>query len=312
MGAQREKSVDIVRGFAVLWMVLFQTLDFFSRDFKLYGWLLRDYLDFVNWVPIFMFVSGVSVWLTVNKRLSSSSSKWMVLVHGMKRYSSYVLLSFLLCLWCFSFQTFLRLNEIIVAMGIYAIVVLLLLLAVYNRELLLVPMAFATYGLSHWVRSPLGFQFYPFYWALPLFFLGAFFAKLMQRKEHKKQVLLILLFLAAVAVLAALGDDFRWTSYSLGFAVFNVALIIAVLPVVGKLQNTRLMRVFGFAGRNALFFYLFHYAVLFKIATALNVFQVLDWPVSILVTCSGIALIYVFACLKSKLTKYVKTKMIKK
>jgi len=305
MSKEREGSVDIVRGFAVLWMVMFQTLDFFSRDFQLYGFLLRDYLDFVNWVPIFMFVSGVSVWLTVNKRLSSGSPKLGVLVHGLRRYASYVLLSLLLCLWCFSFGTFLRLNEILVAMGVYAIVALLLLLVVYNRELLLVPIAFGIYGLSFWLRSPLGFQYYPFYWALPLFFLGAFFAKLTRRKERRGRVLLLLFLLAAVAVLAALGDDFRWTSYSLGFAVLNVALIIMILPAVGKLQNTMAMRVFGFAGRNALFFYLFHYAVLFKIAVVLNVFQRFDWSVSILVTCLGVALIYVFAILKSRLTEKV-------
>lgn len=298
--------MDIVRGFAVLWMVLFQTLDFFSKDFQLYGSLLHDYLDFVNWLPIFMFVSGVSVWLMVNKRLASGSSKWRVLVHGLKRYGFYIFLSLLLCLWCFSFQTFLNLNEILVAMGVYATVALCLLLVVYSREWILIPAVFATYGLFFWFRNPLGFQFYPFYWALPLFFMGALFAKSAYGKEDKKQILLSLFFIATIAVLAALGDDFRYTSFSLGFAFVNVALVALFLRVVGEKQNSKPLRVFSFAGRNALFFYLFHYAVLFKIATALNVFQVLDWPVSILVTCSGIALIYVFAYLKTRLTEYLK------
>jgi len=120
----RVKSIDVLRGIAVLWMVLFQTLDFFSKDFQLYGDIWNYFLDYVNWLPIFMFISGISIWIMVNKRMISGFSRWKIMFHGLKRYGSYILIGFLLCLWCFRYQVFLNLNEILLAIGVYTIVTL--------------------------------------------------------------------------------------------------------------------------------------------------------------------------------------------
>lgn len=306
VGKSRIESVDIMRGFAVLWMVLFQTLDFFSKDFQMYDHTWYYFLDFVNWLPIFMFVSGISVWLMVNKRLSSGFSRQKILFHSLKRYGSYIFLSLLLCLWCFSFQTFLDLNEILVAIGVYAFVTVCLLLVFFGREWTFIPLALVVYVLSFWFRDPLGFQFFPFYWMLPLFFLGAFSAKLITRKRLKKSMLFGFLLLVIIAILALLGDDFSYTGKSLGFVLFNVFLIVLLFAVVNSFQHVKFLDVFSFAGRNALFFYVFHYAVWFKLAVSLNIFQTFDWPSSILLTCFGVAVIFPFACLKLRLSQCFK------
>ena len=309
MKPERIKSVDIIRGFAVLWMVLFQTTDFFSKDFRLYGFIWNDYLDFLNWFPIFIFVSGMSVWLMINKRLNSDHSKWTVLIYGLKRYTFYIFLGLLLCLWCFNLEVFLSMNEILVAIGIYAIVTLCILLMVYDREVILIPIIFITYGLSYWFRNPLRFQYYPFYWTLPLFFVGALFAKLRYAKERKEGAFLLLFFLISLAALTVVGDSFRYVDSSLGFAVFNATLVIIILPVIEEEQNAKTLEVLGFMGRNALLFYLFHYVVLYKVANGFDVFQSLDWPPTILVTCSSIALICFLAYLQPRLAEYLKDRI---
>jgi len=293
-----------MRGFAILWMILFQSLDLFSKDFQTYAYTLYSFLDFVNWVPIFTFVSGMSVWLMVDKRLSSGFSRWKILIHGLKRYGFYIFLSLLLCLWSFSFQTFLELNEILVVIGVYALVTLCLLLVFFSEEWIFVPLAFVAYELSLWFRQPLGFQDYPFYLILPFFFLGAFSAKLIINKSLEKLTLLELLLLIVIAILAFLGDGFSYARDSLGFVIFNAFLIVISFAIVNSFQRVEILNVFSFAGRNALFFYVFHFAVWFKLAVFLKISPTFDWPSSILLTCLSIALIFLFAHLTSGLSQY--------
>ena len=285
-------------------MVLFQILDFFSKDFQMYGYTWYYFLDFVNWVPLFMFISGMSGWLMVNKRLSSGLSRWKILFHGLKRYGSYIFLGLLLCLWCFNFQTFLDLNEILVAIGVYALVTLCLLLVFFSREWIFVPLAFVIYQSSFWFRYLLEFQFYPFYLILPLFFLGTFSAKLIIKKRLKKLILFEFLLLVIIVILAFLSDDFSYVRASLGFVVFNVFLIVVLFAIVNSFQRMKILNVFSFAGRNALFFYVFHFAVWFKLAVSLDISQTFDWPSSILLTCLSVAVIFLFAYLKSRLSQY--------
>ena len=309
MARTRIESVDIVRGFAVLWMVLFQTLDFFSKDFQLYGSVWHGFLDFVNWLPLFMFVSGVSVWLMVDRRLSLGFSKWKILAHGLKRYGYYIFLSFLLCLWVFNLQIFLNLNEIVIAIGVYAFITLCLLLAVFSREWVFVPLMFLVYGLSFWFRDSLRFQYYPFYWILPFFFMGALSAKLILKQEHKRLEIFEFLLIATLAILVLLSDSFRYVDKTLGFVILNAFLIIVMFYAISKIEDKGILRVFSFAGRNALFFYLFHYAVWAKLAASLGIWQALDWPISILVTCPGVALIFSLAYLESKFLHHIRKKL---
>jgi hypothetical protein len=295
-----------MRGFAVLWMVCLQILEFFSMDFQMYAHSLFRLFDFVNWLPTFMFVSGLSVWLLVEKRLSFGWSKWRIMFHGLKRYISYIFLSLALCLWCFSLQIFLELNEILIAIGVYALITLCLLLIFFGREWFLVPLSFLVYGLSSWFRSLLGFQVYPFYLILPFFFLGSFSAKLIIKRDFRGSILFEFLLLAIIATLAFAGDNFSYAEDSLGFVIFNVFLTVLLFLIVSKFQEIRILNIFSFAGRNALFFYVFHYAVWYKLAVSLGISHSLDWTISIIWTFFSVAAIFPFAHLMPRLTQYFK------
>jgi hypothetical protein len=292
-------------------MVLFQVLDFFSRDFQMYGPTWYIFLDYVNWLPIFMFVSGVSIWMMVDKRMRSGFSRRAILFHGLKRYGSYIFISLLLCLWVFSFQTFLNLNEILVAIGAYASVTLCLLLVFFNREWLFVPLSFLVYGLVFWFKGSLQYQFYPFYWMLPQFFLGAFSARLIINKSVRKLALFGLFLLAVTVILSFLGDDFSYADKSLGFVVFNAFLVVSLFIAACSFPSARI-GLLSFAGRNALFFYVFHYAVLFKLIVLLDVGQTFDWLSSMLLTCFGVAVIFVCAYLNSELLKRARKGLLRR
>ncbi|MDH5462269.1 MAG: heparan-alpha-glucosaminide N-acetyltransferase domain-containing protein, partial [Candidatus Bathyarchaeota archaeon] len=193
---KRIESVDAVRGFSVLWMIFFQIMDFFSRDHVMSVnfsrpsafWLAT--LDYVNWLPPFLFVSGVSVWLMMKKRLSNSS-KLEVWLHGAKRYGFYLLLSFLLCIWCFNLDTFLYLNEIIGAIAVYALIALTISLIFYGREReisLLLGGILCGVGLflAGAFEGVLKYSIYRFYWTLPFFFFGLYSAAMIASKSTRK------------------------------------------------------------------------------------------------------------------------------
>ena len=55
---------EVVRGFAVLWMLFFQLLDMFCFEYDLYG---QEWLRYVNWLPVFMVVVGFSLRLAFKK-----------------------------------------------------------------------------------------------------------------------------------------------------------------------------------------------------------------------------------------------------
>jgi uncharacterized membrane protein len=306
----RVKSVDVIRGFAVLWMVLFHTLDFFV-NFQKYGRTWYHFLVLTNWLPTFMFVSGMSVWLMVNKRLGSGFSRWKILLHGLKRYVSYIFLGLILCLWLFDFQSFLDFNEILVAIGVYALVTLCLLLVVFGTEWIFLPLAFVVYALSFWFRGPLGSQALPFYLMLPFCFLGAFSVKFVIEKDLNKLTLFELLLLVAIVILAFLGDSFSYVEDSLGFVVYNVLLIIVLFVIVDNFQHMKILNVFSFAGRNALFFYVFYFAVWSKLAAFLDTSRTFDWPSSILLTSLSVAVIFLCAHLKSRILQYFRKIVLK-
>jgi len=74
-------------------MVWFQTWDFFSEDFILYGSITEIGclgFDFFNWMPIFMTVYGVSLFLSLKKKLTMGYSKFKILASGFRRYGGYI------------------------------------------------------------------------------------------------------------------------------------------------------------------------------------------------------------------------------
>lgn len=300
MELYRVKSVDVVRGFAVIWMVVFQTFDFFSRDFDLYGNFWYIFLDSFNWFSIFMLVSGVSMWLMVNKRLQKGHSRARILLNGVKRYGFYVFLSFALSLWCFNLDTFLKLNEILGAIGVFALSALVLLLILYNLEVTFVPLMFLVFGLSLWTRTFFLDRFYPFYFILPFFFAGIFLSKRVMNKKISGLLVFDLSLLPILAILVYLGDSFSYVDKALGFVLFNIFLSVLIFILAIRLEHWRVWDFFSFVGKHALIFYVFHFAVWFKLLVYLSMYQSFNLISSALLTFFATVVIFIVAKKKKK------------
>lgn len=280
-------------------MISFQTFDFFSRDFNMYGDFFYIFLNFFNWLSIFMLVSGVSLWLMVNKRLQKGYSKTKILLRGLKRYGFYVVLSLFFSLWCFNFDTFLGLNEILGAIGVYALISLALLLVFYNVEFSFFPLMFLVFGLSFWAKDFLPDRFFPFWLILPFFFAGIFLSKLVLEKKLKELLFFDLSLLPIMSFLAFLGDNISYVDKSLSFIVFNVFIVVLLFVLVIGFENSRFLQFFSFVGKYALFFYVLHFAVWFKLLIYFNVFQSFDQLNSALFTFLAMGAIFVVARMSS-------------
>lgn len=295
----RVKSVDVARGIAVFWMVFFQTFDFFSRDFQMYGSFWYIFLDWFNWLPLFMVVSGVSLWLMVDKRLQRGQSRIGVLLNGVKRYGFYVVLSFTLCLWCFSLEIFLRLNEIVGAIGVFIFSALVLLLVFYRYEVVFIPLTFLVFGLSFFTRQVFLDRFYPFYFILPFFYVGIFISKYVTQKKIREMLAFDLSLLPIIALLFLFGDKFSYVDKTLGFVVFNSFWVILTFIFVTKFEHWKMWNIFSFVGRHALIFYVAHFAVWFKLLEYLELNQTFDLLSSALLTIIAVAIIAIVAKIKA-------------
>ena len=86
--------VDMIRGFAVAYMLVFQLLDMFSSELSCYG----NYyfaIKWFNWFSIFMVIAGYSLKL-MHDKYDTRAFYWKVF----KRFVQFSLLGFFLTLWC--------------------------------------------------------------------------------------------------------------------------------------------------------------------------------------------------------------------
>lgn len=264
---KRAKNLDIVRGIAVFWMVFSQALDFGSKDFLMYErWHDIGY-DYFNWLPMFMFVSGVSVWLMVTNRQSIGQSKLRIFIHGAKRYGLYLFVSFVLSMVCFNgLATFLKLNEIVGAIAVYAFISMVLLLGLPRLEPYIIIVAFLIPILtSQQVKETFAGWFYPFYFVLPMFLFGVYSAKSIAKKDFKKMLLLGVTLFAISVLTKFFGDGISYVGKTVGFASLGSSTTIFLLILASKYESSRLLRPFEFFGKGALFFYVFHFVVWFNL-----------------------------------------------
>lgn len=267
-------------------MVLFQTFDFFSSTFKLYtdAWDSIP-LDLFNWFSMFMFISGVSVWFMVHKRLTKGFSRFQILQHGIKRYGTYLMLSLFLCLFCFEgWKTFLSLNEILGTIAVYALVSLGLLLICYSHEWLFIPFGLAM-AIPYVTVSLAGH--YPAYVVLPFFLFGMFFGRVLKEKNRLEGLVLLLTLLGALPFFA----EISYKAHTFGFALLNTAIIILLFALAERFKKW-IPRLLSEIGKHTLFLYLFHFVVLFKLAEALDVYQALSNGFAAIVTILGLAVAF--------------------
>jgi len=132
------KSIDIVRGIAVVQMIFWQMFDFFSK--------IDIYRDFphvvktINTPPhfsvlvLFLSMSGASLFISVSKKLTKGMKKSEILKYITKRYGSFVIISLFFTTLVFDFCTFFRWEEAIQGIGLTATFASMIILAIYDEK----------------------------------------------------------------------------------------------------------------------------------------------------------------------------------
>ena len=308
----RAPSVDVVRGFAILWMVLFETLDIFSSEFDLWNryWYAFGF-DIINWVSLFMLVAGVGIKLSVDSQLKKGKGKIGTFVRGLRRYLFYLGLSLFLCLWVADIGLFLSLGEFPGAFSIYAIITLVLVLIVENHTSVLLIL---TYGISFFLQEYvsyflIGLKISPFFYGftvwniLPFMITGVYVAHMIDQSNKKSMLKLFAALLPVALVLLFLGDFPSYFNGTISYAVDDiliiVALFVSLLVLLPRLPQAS--RFFGFFGRYSIVFYVAHVALWYKLLLILDKVKTFDLAQSILLTLASIAVSTIFILFWRKL-----------
>lgn len=128
----RIDSIDILRGFAVLQMIFWQTFDFFARaniylDMPYYNSIFNMPVHTIG-AGFFVFITGISAYISVSRKLDKNVGKLSILLHTIKRYGGYILFSLIFTTFVFGFKTFYIWNEAIQGLGFAALIAVLIIL----------------------------------------------------------------------------------------------------------------------------------------------------------------------------------------
>lgn len=291
----RAQSVDVARGFAILWMAFFETLDMFSGEFDLWNryWYTFGF-DIINWASLFMFVAGVGIKLSVDSQLRKGKGKLGIFAHGSRRYLFYLGLSLFICLWVADIGLFLSFGEFLGAFSIYAIITLFLVLFVESHTLALL---IFTYGICFFLREYVsyflvGVRISPFFYGftvwnvLPFMVTGVYVAQMIVQDDRKSLLKLFAALLPAAIGLLLLGDFPSYFNGTISYAVDDILLIVALFVFL-QILLPRLhwgSRFFGFFGRHSIVLYVASVALWYKLLLILNRVKAFGLVQSVLLT----------------------------
>jgi len=250
----RIKSIDMLRGIAVISMLFFQILDFVSNWFNLYN---RHYIGtYFNWFSIFMVVSGFSLALMFRKYDSYTFLKRLVgrclLLIGL----GYFLISLVVHVQPF--------DEVLIGIGVSWFILGLLKIATDylftdKKNRLIVYLAVMVLCLMLSMIMP--FSFNPF-WVLPFMLFGLIMFELGRNMKFP-------LFLGVVSfsVLGVFHNSIDYYSRTLPFFVLNVGVtsILFVLMVLLERNFIEFGDFLAYFGRNSLLFYFLHFGLIYSL-----------------------------------------------
>lgn len=250
--------VDMLRGFACLFMIFCQMADMFSLAFNLYA---MTWLQFFNWFPIFMVIAGFSCKLMFDKY---DVERFYLKV--LKRFLLFASIGLLLIWWCQMRVTSVLIfdTEVVGAIGLNLLFLsfwFLFTTKFKNNKLLnLIWFSFWCSMMILCTRTlNLGF-FNPFF-LLSFMMFGVSLAFLGEDKR-------LWLVIAVVFVVFGLSDFFHisYAKQNVQFWLFNSGLITWSLLIALALQRIDVVRDFlGYFGKHSLFFYFFHYFIIQKL-----------------------------------------------
>ncbi|UCG44864.1 MAG: DUF1624 domain-containing protein [Candidatus Bathyarchaeota archaeon] len=291
--SKRLKHVDMIRGIAVLLMIVFQLLDMFSRDFGLYD-THYHFFRYVNWVPLFLIIAGFSLKLMFDNYDSKTFYSKIL-----RRLLLFTSISWFIILWCQLDVNLLTFDgEIIGAIGLsLAFLSLFFLVETYqSSELFKV----AWYGswcfLAGFLNLFLQIQhgFFSFFWLQSFMTAGVLLATL---RNHRNISLLSSLVLLSLGLINIRTVDI-W-SQNIELLLLNWGLTGIMLSVLGWMKANPLGRALSYFGRHTLFFYVLHYVLIYKVLNLTNSFKTFSIPEGIMLTLFSVLVITVLCKLKT-------------
>lgn len=288
---ERNASIDAVRGIAVLWMQFFHILDFLSNTLYLYGsfWLTSGLNQF-NWMPMFFITAGICLGLPRKfNRMARRSIIDMTM-------------GLLLCLWIFSLDA-----DVIFIIGFYSFLSLPLISALRNYEgkiragVVFVIFLFSFLSTSFLRQNQI--YIYPFSYgftlwiSLPFIFWGYYISRKIMNNDSKAILSLALAFAPLVAV-STLFSPIDFYQQTLSFVVLSCLAVTLVYVLVIQARNTKIVKALALLGRNALYYFIFSWAVIYKILDVTRTLRSLDLMPSLAVTVSLLALFSLFVAKK--------------
>lgn len=143
---------------------------------------------------------------------------------------------------------------------------------------------------------------------LPYFSAGMFLANKILARDSKTILSFSLsTFVSALLFTLTISPKISYFEGATSFVLLSLSMVSLIFLVVAKFGKWIGPQIFEFMGRHALFFYVYHVAVLYKLTVLLGIFKSLDFLTSIIVTanslCIGCIIIYLHRRLSCYCTK---------
>ena len=270
----RNAAIDIVRGFAVVSMMFFHTLDFFSSNLHLYGdFWLKSGLNQLNWMPIFFVTVGISL------GFPTRNPKRIV-----KRAVLYTILGAFLCFWIGSLDA-----DVVFIIGFYTLLSLPFIYAFKKKKGALLVVVFAASFLLREVLLQNQIIVYPFSYgftiwiSLPFIFLGYYLSNgiISGNSKIALKSALVLLPLTTVSLLYWPVNFYEQT---LAFVLFDSMIVCVIYVLTMNLQSLKAMKSSAFFGQHPLAFFIFPWLVIYKALAITQTLRTFDLPTSLILT----------------------------
>ncbi len=332
---ERLEYIDIFRGFPLLVMITIQIFDYLSTS-SIYTTppYYVDAINSVTWIPpslLFAFVSGMSVFLLMQKLSLNNQSKRSVLSGVIKRYGIYIVISFPFTIVMWNMATYFAWEEVIQGIGLSAIITAIFLIMLPKIKYIyiitaIVSMAFLQSYLLNVIRiSDISYT-YPFFiefdnsitittfaisvllnifirgWfsvvnIFPLMLGGLLFFLLIKEKRtfiYSLALGAIPLIISVILHLNGYPIDYYNRSFSFTFfAIGESAIICSLLYFIYKKINWNfLLKPLLVFGRASILIYLGHYLLILKVLEITGIKDTLSDPVAWLITLPLVGIVY--------------------
>ncbi len=342
---ERIDSIDIFRGIAVLQMIFWQIFDFFAKVdiYTQSPYYIRFFNMPINGIGVglFAFISGVCAYISVSKRLNRNIRKPNIILHAIKRYGGYILLSLFFTILVFGFKTFYTWNEAIQGIGLAALTAALIIL-LSRSKWLFVCLSLIIIFIQPFLRqllennfitqyfpyNPASFNIFPNIVSIFLnFTIRGFFSlsnllpitwfgvvlSILIIKSKKNQLIKAPLLIVIIITLISISLHFsfnqinyynRSPSYLL-FYIGGAFLLFSLIEyLILKFEKNIISNFFVLFGKTALVAYLFHFVFIYKPLKILNIDSTFGSPTSFLLTILSIIIIY-YVCKMWLLKKHL-------